>query len=357
MINRIIKYSMVGLGIAVLILSLTVFFQYKKLQYNKLFSAVDTKVQLQMSRMGLTPVEKKIRKQGFFPPHPVAKIKTKIPLTSSLDSLLVELREEFESSKVQVLSLREENLENVYNIHMKLGQRGTLTHELLLSLKKAKIALLIDDFGYLNDNKLLDTFFKDLPIPFTASIIPGTQFAEEIAKIAHREKKQVIVHMPMQPEGNFNNQYKWIILNGMPPNQIKRKVEKAIESVPYAEGLNNHMGSLVTTKKELIEPVLEGLKDRGMFFVDSKTSSHSIAYSLARDLGLRATFNCVFLDNEKSEKYIENQFEKLVLQAFQRGWALGLGHSNMKTASALKRVVKTCDSRKIKFVTISEILR
>jgi len=354
MINKIIRYSMIGLGVIILILALTVFFQYKKLQYIKLFSAVDTKVQLELSKLGLPVVEKEIKQRGLFPPHPVAEVKIKIPLDFSLDALLMNLRDRFKPS---ILNLREENLKDTYNIHIELGRREIITHKLLFSLEKAKVALLIDDFGYTNDNRLLQAFFKDLSIPFTVSIIPGTRFADEIAKIAHQEGKQIIVHMPMQPKGNFNNQYKWIIMEGMSRSRIKEQIKEAVESIPYAEGLNNHMGSLVTSKKNLMEPILEVLKEKRMFFVDSRTSSLSVGYSLAKDMGVRSTFRCVFLDNTRDTKYIKSQFEKLILEALRRGWVLGLGHSDVTTAHTLRELVETCDNRKINFVPVSEVLR
>lgn len=356
MINRIIKYFMVGLGIVILFLSLTVFFQYKKLQYNRLFSTVDTEVQLELNKLGLPVKEKEIKQQGIFPPHPVAEVEIQIPQSFPPDNLLADLKQRFESSGIQVLSLEKENLKKTYNIHVGIGRERVLTHKLFLSLKKAKVALLIDDFGYANDAGLLDAFFKDLPFSFTISIIPGTRFGKEIAAIAHQERKQIIVHMPMEPEKDFNNQYRWIILNGMSPEKIKKQVKGAIESVPYAQGLNNHMGSLVTSKRKLMEPVLELLKEKGMFFVDSKTSSFSIGYSLAKDLGVKSTFNCVFLDNKRNEAYIENQFKKLIRRALHRGWVLGLGHSNMRTALTLRKMVKNCDDRRISFVPVSEIL-
>ena len=165
-----------------------------------------------------------------------------------------------------------------YKFYLDAGQDGFLTHKLIFSLKKAKIALLIDDFGYTNDDRLINTFFQEIPVPLTISIIPGTHFAEKIAKEAHRQKKQILVHLPMQPRGKFVNRYRWIILKGMSGEKIEETAREAIESIPYAQGLNNHMGSLVTTQKELMKPLLQVLKEKKMFFVDSRTSPSSIGY-------------------------------------------------------------------------------
>ena len=356
MINKLIRYTLIGLGIAVFGLALTVFFQYKQLQTTRIFSRVDEKIQVELNKLTLFKIEKRIRKEGIFPPHNVAEVKVDVPLSYPLDDLLRKAKNGFNSPEIQVLGFREENTKDTYKFYLDAGQDGFLTHKLIFSLKKAKIALLIDDFGYTNDDRLINTFFQEIPVPLTISIIPGTHFAEKIAKEAHRQKKQILVHLPMQPRGKFVNRYKWIILKGMSGEKIEEIAREAIESIPYAQGLNNHMGSLATTQKELMEPLLQVLKEKKMFFVDSRTSPSSIGYSLARKLGVKSTFNCVFLDNKKEESYIENQFKKLLSKAIEKGWALGLGHSNIETALALKKLVKECDNRKVNFVFCSDIL-
>jgi len=356
MIKRIIKFFLIGVGGVIFILALTVFYQYKELQYNRLFYRVESTVQLGVEDLGFAMLEKKIKKEGFFPSRQVVEIKVKIPLEYPLNGLIEKIKQGFTSPGVKILGLEEKNLKDTYQIRTDLGFEKTLTHRLYFLLKKAKIALLVDDFGYINDETLLNTFFRELNLPFTISIIPGTPFAKEIAREAHLAGKQILVHLPMQPEGRFENRYKWIILKKMPREKVKETVREAIEAVPYAEGLNNHMGSLVTTRENIMQPVLEVLKEKKMFFVDSRTSSRSIAYPLAQKLGIKSTFRSVFLDNEKEQTYIERQFNQLLSVAIKRGKALGLGHADLKTASILAKLIKKCDDRKFNFVFISEIL-
>ena len=356
MAKRSMRYVLAGLVVVICILALTVFFQHRKIQHDTFFSLVDAKVELVLDKLDFHLIEKKIGRQGFLPPLQVAEMSGEISPTCSLDSFLIQIKEGFLSSGIQILGWQERNLKNTFSIHLELGQKSTLTHRLRFSLRKVKVALLIDDFGYINEGAMVDAFFKELPVPFTVSIIPGSQFAQEIAEKANQTNKQVLVHLPMQPKGPFNNQYQWIILERMSGDEIKETVREAVESIPHAQGLNNHMGSLVTTKKELMEPVLHVLKEKGMFLVDSRTSSSSIAYSLAQNLGVKSTYNCVFLDNKKERGYITNQFNRLISQATERGWALGLGHSHITTASTLRELIKTCDNRKIRFVLVSEII-
>jgi polysaccharide deacetylase 2 family uncharacterized protein YibQ len=356
MINRIIKFFLVGIVGVIFILALTVFYQYRQLQYSRLFSRAESTVEAGVKDLEFEVLERKFKREGFFPPHQVVEVEIKIPLEYSLDGLIEKIKQKFTSSRVKILNLEEINLKDTYQIQTDLGFEKVLTHRLYFSLEKAKIALLIDDFGYVNDETLLNTFFREMDLPFTISIIPGTPFAREIAREAKSAGKQILVHLPMQPEGRFENRYKWIILEEMSRERVGEIVREAIEAIPYAEGLNNHMGSLVTAKENIMQPVLEVLKEKKMFFVDSKTSPRSIAYPLAQKLGVRSTFRSVFLDNEKKQTYIERQFKRLLLAAVKKGRALGLGHADFKTASVLAKLIKKCDNRKFNFVLVSEIL-
>lgn len=333
-----------------------IFVQHKNLQHERLFSMVDTKIQLQLSQLRLPVAERKIERQGIFLTYTRADFTIRIPLHVSIDQLLTELKQAFEPYGIQTFQFKENNLKDTYQIYIELGKEEVLTHKLNFSLEKARVALLIDDFGYTQEDALMKTFFEELSVPFTASIIPGTKHAQDIANKAYEKEKQVLVHMPMQPKGDFKNEYRWIILGEMAETEIKKQVIQAIESIPHAEGLNNHMGSLITARKDSMIPVLEVLKEKGLFFVDSKTSPSSIAYAMAQEMGVKSTYNCVFLDNIKEEAHIEEQFKKLISQAIDNGWVLGLGHANITTASTLKQAIKSCDNRKINFVFASEIL-
>lgn len=356
MIHKIIRFFLIVMGVIIFFLALTVFYQYKELRYNRLFSGVNSTVETGIHNLGFDVLKRELKQEGLFPSRKVGEIRVLIPREYPLDQLIKKIKENFSSSNCKILNLQEENLKDIYQIKVELGFEKIKTHQLSFSLKKAKIALLIDDFGYSDDQNLLNAFFEELDFPFTISIIPGTPFAQEVARKAHLAGKEIILHLPMQPEGAFKNQYKWIVMEKMSEEKIRQTVREAIESVPYVEGLNNHMGSLVTTREDIMRPVLEVLKEKEMFFVDSKTSSRSIAYSLAQKLRVKSTFRTIFLDNQKKQTYIEHQFNQLLSLTKNKDKVLGLGHADLETASALAELTRKCDYRKFSFVFISEIV-
>jgi len=341
-------------GFFFLFLSMGLYFHLKGSYYRRSFLKAEVNVERGLEKLNLPIQEKRIEKKGFFPPRQQARIVSEIPFDYPLDKLISEIYKVFSSEEIEVQEIKEQNLKDYYQILVILGFKKRITHHLNFILHKIKIALLIDDFGYSRSRTVESALH--LNIPLTISIIPGTPYAKDIAEEAHRNGKEIVVHLPMEPKGKFNNNYKWIITGKMKEREIKRITEKAIEEVPYSRGLNNHMGSLVTEREEIMKPLLQVIKQKNFYFVDSKTSSHSIAFSLAKKTRVRSTQRDVFLDNQKESRYIEEQFKKLILQAKKRGEALGIAHINYITIQNLKKLISQLEKRKIQLVYVSEIV-
>ncbi|RLE08047.1 hypothetical protein DRZ78_01875 [Candidatus Aerophobetes bacterium] len=331
------------------------FFQLESIYYRERFSELDLKIDKSLQTMDLPILSKKIGKAGFFPRYPQAEEIIEIPFDYPLDELPSRIKRMFSSKSLEVQRIKEQNLKDTYQILVTVGFGKKITHILRFFLRKIKIALLIDDFGY-SQGTAVDIFLKELNVPLTVSIIPGTSYAKSIAKIAHSNGKEVTLHLPMEPKGKFNNEYKWIILSGMHREEIENTTRQAIRDVPYCVGLNNHMGSLVTSKERIMQPLLEVVKKERLYFVDSRTTPDSIAFTLAKKMGVKSAYREIFLDNEKENGYIKRQFQKLILIAKKEGRALGIAHSNPVTAQALKEVISRLENRKIELVYVSEIV-
>lgn len=331
------------------------FFQLESLYYKEKFSQLDLKVKESLQTLGLPILSKKVGKIGFFPKFPQAEEIIEVPFDYSLDKLPQKIKKIFSSKSLKIQQIQDQNLKDAYQILVTVGFGKKVTHILRFFLKKVKIALLIDDFGY-SQGTAVNIFLRELNVPLTISIIPGTPYDKLIAKEAHRNGKEVTLHLPMEPKGNFNNQYKWIILSGMKKEEIEKITKEAIRDIPYCVGMNNHMGSLVTSEEKTMQPLLEVIKKKNLYFVDSRTTPDSIAFALAKKMGIKSAYREVFLDNEKNNKYIKQQFQKLILIAKKRGEALGIAHSNLVTAHTLKEIIQQLENRKIELVYVSEIV-
>jgi len=349
------KLLYVIIGLVLFSVGVGLFFQLKSLYYEKKFSELDLKVDRGIKSLRLSVLSKRIKKVGPFPGYSQAEEIIEIPFDYPLDELRTRLWRTFSSRPLVVQKIEEQNLKDVYQVLVRLGFDGTRTHILRFFLKKVKIALLIDDFGY-TQGEAIKLFLNDLHVPLTISVIPGTPYANLIAEQAYKGKKEIMLHLPMEPKGDFRNEYRWIIMSGMRKEEIKSVTRKALENIPHCAGMNNHMGSLATSRQNVVQPLLEVIKAKNLYFVDSKTTSDSVALPTAKRLGIRCASRDIFLDNEKDYHYIKGQFQKLLLLARKKGKALGIAHVNPLTARALRKIVHQLEDRKISLVYVSEIV-
>jgi polysaccharide deacetylase 2 family uncharacterized protein YibQ len=133
-------------------------------------------------------------------------------------------------------------------------------------------------------------------------------------------------------------------------------VEANISSVPFAAGMNNHMGSRFTAAPREMLETLQVVKDRGLFFVDSLTTGDSKGYKTARTLHLPATSRDVFLDNRVEEGAILRQLHQLKAIAQRHGHAVGIGHPFAETSRAIRLFLKGLDKAQFELVHLSEVL-
>lgn len=349
------KFLYIAIITVLCIIIAGLFLQLRISTYQNDFLQIDLKVKELTKTLNLPLIKEKEIRGRFFLSKLQQEKTLSIPFDYPLDTLLLQIQEELSLRLVKIHQLEEKNLKDQYQILVKVGSESRTTHTLRFILKKAKIALLIDDFGY-SKGGVVDVFLEDLDIPLTISVIPGTPQAKFVAEQAHKSGKEVIIHLPMQPKGKFNPDYKWIIMDTMSEEEIKSTIKGARKDIPYAVGLNNHMGSLITSEERPMRALLKAVKEEDLFFVDSRTSPDSIAFALAQEMGVKSISRQVFLDNEKDIDYIKGQFQQLISSAKEKGKTLGMGHIDVTTGQALKEIVASLDERKIELVYVSEIV-
>ncbi len=217
-----------------------------------------------------------------------------------------------------------------------------------------RVAIVIDDMG--QDPKKLKELLM-LKEPITIAVMPHLRYSREVASEAYSNGLEVLLHLPMEPRDTEDHDPgKGALLTAMSADEVRAQVERDLKSVPNAIGINNHMGSKFTEDEALMRAVLQVVKKKEMFFLDSRTSSNSVAGRLARELGVRNADRNVFLDNNRDVKYIKGQISELVSIAKKRGKAIGIGHPYPETIEALKETVSELDGKGIKIVRLSEII-
>lgn len=196
----------------------------------------------------------------------------------------------------------------------------------------AKLAIVIDDYGYRTHN---EQEIVILSSDITVAVLPHSPNAKNIAEFAHTHGNEVIVHLPMAPTTKQPLEVDTLFPE-MDKNEVKRIVDQAIQRVPYAIGLNSHMGSLMTSDLTGMQNVMSALTGYDMFFLDSRTTSKSKAVLAAKEYGIPILVRDIFLDDTQSEAAISHQLDLAIQVARKHGQAIAIGHPYTPTLNVLK---------------------
>ena len=201
-------------------------------------------------------------------------------------------------------------------------QEGTKGATAVRPKVRGKLALVIDDAGYNSDS--LDRFLS-FPGPLAVSVLPELPHTREAVEKTRRAGKELLLHLPMEPEGK-QNPGPMAILTSQKNEEIARILNLHLDALPGIRGVNNHMGSKATADERVMRVVLGELKKRSLFFLDSLTGAGSVGKKVAAELKLPYLERSVFLDNEKDKTEIQGALEKAKAVSEKRGYAVMIGH-------------------------------
>lgn len=213
------------------------------------------------------------------------------------------------------------------------------------------VAFVIDDVAY--DMKAMD-HFAALGVPLTFAVLPRDKHSKELAEKAHGLHYAVILHLPMQPiDLAHNNPGGAALYLNMTPEQLHSQFEKDVASVPGIVGINNHMGSAFTEDESKMELVLRWVKEKHLFFLDSRTSVHSIVPRAAKLVGVPCHINETFLDNSDDTAYIEHQLDLVLKLALLHKHTIAIGHYRRKhLVEALAHKIPEFAAHGVKLVSL-----
>jgi polysaccharide deacetylase 2 family uncharacterized protein YibQ len=221
---------------------------------------------------------------------------------------------------------------------------------------RGQVALIMDDMG--NSLETLNELIA-LGRPVTVSVLPYGPQAAETARIAHENGLEVLLHLPLESLNNHDimANTEGMILAGMTEPDIVRSFETSYGRVPFAAGTNNHMGSRFTAERGLMRVLLGPIKERGLFFVDSRTTSKTVALDEARKMGILAAERDVFLDADEDRGRIRGRLIELFQKARKKGRAVGICHPFPETLAVLKSTFFLLDSYNLEAVPVSRLVR
>jgi uncharacterized protein len=217
-----------------------------------------------------------------------------------------------------------------------------------------KLAIILDDMGY--DRAAADAAFK-LQFPITLSVIPHLPLSAEVAEEAYHRGDQVLLHLPMEAEANQTKAEPVELRVGMKADQVERDLGGMLETVPHAMGVNNHQGSRATADATLMAELMPALRRRNLFFIDSRTTAATVAYDAAERAGVRSASRKVFLDDMPKRDAILAQLDLAARDAERDGFAIAIGHPHPATIAALVEAAPRLESRGVRFVFVSDVVR
>ncbi len=222
----------------------------------------------------------------------------------------------------------------------------------------ANIAIVMDDCG---PSIELARKALSLKLQITWSILPHQTYSKQIAKMLRDARVPFLVHVPMQaqvdPDGKAGEKGMYYIGVGMSDAAVTKALSSLIDLLPGAYGINNHRGSRATEDEKTMKAVMDELARRKLFFLDSNTSTKTVAYEVAKAKGLRTLKNGHFLDNEQDRKKIEAEMKATIETAKKRGDTIVICHLRPETLAFLENLAKwDLTSMGVRLVTLPQLI-
>lgn len=225
---------------------------------------------------------------------------------------------------------------------------------------RGHLALVIDDVG--RELHLFDQLLA-LRFPLTFSVLPGAVYAAGAQlrlRGDRRRPREILLHLPCEPldpaamraDAEAREQF---LRAGDPPDQLRRSLEAALERIPAAVGVNNHMGSRLTAERPAMDALMPVLRERGLFFLDSWTTPHSQGLAAAESAGVRALGRDVFLDHDPRPEAILAQMRQAAARARQSPTVV-IAHPSEAVVEVLRAELPRLFREGIAVYPLSEVL-
>lgn len=216
---------------------------------------------------------------------------------------------------------------------------------------KPKMVFVIDDIGYHRDHESKLLKLEDKVV---YAILPMLPFSKHFSTLGHKSGADVILHLPLETvDGTIPG--RGLITRQMENDYILDVLNRNLSSVPHHIGANNHMGSMGTSDPELMRVILRDMKKRGLFFLDSVTTSQTVVEKVASETGTPFLKRDIFLDNIDAKQAILNQIKKQKSIARKQGYAIGIGHYRDATLSVLIDIIPELEQEGFEVISLSAL--
>lgn len=226
-----------------------------------------------------------------------------------------------------------------------------------ISRDGGKLAIIIDDFG---SGRQGVAQMMAIERHMTFAVLPFLEYSSIDAAAAHEKGFEVIAHLPL--EANYGKM-SWLgpnpIMSGMKSDEVRKIVKESIEDIPYAVGANIHMGSKASNEESIVSAMLDVIKEKNLYFVDSRTANHPIGMKISSEKDVLCFDRNVFLDGQQPKSFIIKRLNEAGNIALRKGYAVAIGHVGIEggvvTAEAISEMLPEFDKKNIQLVFVSEL--
>ncbi len=218
-----------------------------------------------------------------------------------------------------------------------------------------RIAVIVDDLGGRRD---VFELVRAIQRPVAVAVLPALPLTQVIGREAAGAGLEVLLDLPMEP-------YRYpeidpgpgALLMSMSPGELQTAVRRHLAALPGAVGVVNHLGSRLTEDRARMRALVEVLGARRLFLVDAYASNLSLAYSEARELGVRAARRQVVIDHTAGEAAARARWDEVAGWADRRGEVVVIAHGHPLTVRLLREYIPRWEARGLRLVPVSELAR
>jgi uncharacterized protein len=216
------------------------------------------------------------------------------------------------------------------------------------------VAVVIDDLGL---DKRRTERVTTLRAPLTLAFMTYAEDLDHQTSLAHSRGHELLVHVPMQPMNGSYDAGPEVLDVGLPADELRRRIDWGLSRFKGFVGINNHMGSRFTADVTGMKVVMQELNRRGLMFLDSVTSEHSVAADAARSQAVPFAAREVFLDNTQTVASVRSQLDRVEQLARKHGYAIAIGHPHDATVEALSSWLPALETKGFILVPVTAIVK
>ena len=221
--------------------------------------------------------------------------------------------------------------------------------------RKPRIALIVTNLGL--SATYTKAALKLLPEDITLSFSHVAPRLKSWIREARQKGHEVLMDIPMEPLGfPKNDPGRATLLTSSNEVENLNRLEHVMKKAGGYVGLLGTLGTKFMLHSETFLPILKTIKQRGLIYVDSRSTSRSLGPELASSIQLPRAFNNIFIDKEPSNQKIKSKLDELEKIALKKRFAVGIAQPFPLTIEILSQWAEKLKGKQISLAPITAVV-